>query len=132
MNPRIPTDYHETAAWLTGFVRSHAKRENARIETLVDATGSREGRSYGIGLSLDGQTLPPPGSPPIELDFREVAEGRTSFGGARRSAIVSGLLPGSCPARSDPSADCGTAAGSRALPARRSATDMGSAGARGR
>jgi hypothetical protein len=79
MNPRIPTDYHETGAWLTGFVRSHAKRENARIEALVDATGSREGRSYGIGLSLDGQTLPPPGSPPIDLDFREVAEGRTSF-----------------------------------------------------
>jgi hypothetical protein len=79
MNPSIPTDYHQTGTWLAGFVRSHAKRENARIEALVDTTGPREGRSYGIRLALDGRTIPPPGAPPIELTFQEVAEGRTSF-----------------------------------------------------
>jgi hypothetical protein len=79
MNPSIPTSYHETAAWLAAFVRSHAKRENARIEALVDTTGSRNGRSYGIRLSLDGRTIPPPEAPPVELTFPEVAEGRTRF-----------------------------------------------------
>ena len=79
MNPSIPTDYHETGAWLEGFVRSHAKRESPRIEALVDTAGAREGRSYGVRLASAARPLPPPGSPPIELDFREVAEGRTSF-----------------------------------------------------
>ena len=62
-----------------GFVRSHAKRESARIEVLVDTAGPREGRSYGVRLTLDGRTIPPPEAPPIELDLPEVAEGRTSF-----------------------------------------------------
>jgi hypothetical protein len=79
MNPSIPTDYHETGVWLEGFVRSHAKRENARIEVLVDASGPREGRSYGIRLTLDGRTIPSPEAPPIELTFQEVAEGRSRF-----------------------------------------------------
>jgi hypothetical protein len=79
MNPSIPTDYDETRVWLTGFVRSHAKRESARIEALIDAAGAREGRSYGIRLSLGDRTYPPPGAPPIELTFQEVAEGRTRF-----------------------------------------------------
>src|SRR5262245_4922622 len=79
MNPSIPTDYHQTGTWLVGFVRSHAKRENARIEVLVDTTGSREGRSYGIRLTLDDRISPSPEAPPIELTFQEVAEGRTRF-----------------------------------------------------
>jgi hypothetical protein len=79
MNPRIPTDYQETGDWLAGFVRSHAKLESPRIEVLLDAARSREGGSYGVRLSLDGRLYPPPGSPPIELEFAEVAEGRTRF-----------------------------------------------------
>ena len=79
MNPSIPTDYPQTGAWLEGFVRSHAKRVNARIEALVDTAGSREGRSYGVRLTLDDRTVPPLGAPPIELDFREAADGRTRF-----------------------------------------------------
>jgi hypothetical protein len=79
MNPSIPTDYHETGTWLAGFVRSHAKRESPRIEALLDTGGAREGRSYGVRLTLDGRAAPPPGSPPIELDFREVADGRPRF-----------------------------------------------------
>lgn len=79
MNPNIPTDYHETAHWLVGFVRSHAKLENPRIEVMLDTAGAREGRSYGVRLTLDGRVYPPSGSPPLELEFREVAEGRTRF-----------------------------------------------------
>jgi hypothetical protein len=79
MNPRIPTDYHETAAWLESILRSHAKRQNAHIEVRLETTGPREGRSYGARLSLGTAVYPPPGSPPIELEFREVAEGRARF-----------------------------------------------------
>ena len=79
MNPNIPTDYHETGRWLAGFVRSHAKLEGPRIEGLVDTAGAREGRAYGVRLTLDGRVYPPPGSSPIELEFRHVAEGRTRF-----------------------------------------------------
>jgi hypothetical protein len=79
MNPSIPADYLETGAWLMGFVRSHAKREDSRIETVLEADGPREGHSYGFRLALGTQTEPPTGSPPIELEFREVAEGRTRF-----------------------------------------------------
>ncbi len=79
MNPRIPADYQELSAWLESFLRSHAKRENAHIEARLETTGPREGRSYGARLSLGTDVYPPPGSPPIELDFREVAEGRSRF-----------------------------------------------------
>jgi len=93
MNPSIPTDYHEAGDWLTNFVRSHAKREDARVEVLQDATGPREGRSYGVRLSLGARVHPPLGSPPIELEFREVVEGRTRFAwclalGARVRAVA--------------------------------------------
>ena len=79
MNPKIPAGYQETGDWLAGFVRSHAKLESPRIEVLLDAAGPREGRSYGLRLSLDGRLHPPPGSPPIELEFRDVADGRARF-----------------------------------------------------
>jgi len=74
MNPKIPTDYLETARWLAGFVRSHAKRESSRFEVAIDHAGAREGRSYGVSLVLDGRP-----DTPTDLDFREVADGRTRF-----------------------------------------------------
>jgi hypothetical protein len=79
MNPRIPADYQETGAWLESFLRSHAKRENAHAEVRLETTGPREGRSYGARLVLGPRVYPPPGTPPIELDFGEVAEGRPRF-----------------------------------------------------
>ena len=74
MNPKIPADYLETARWLEGFVRSHAKRESSRLEVAVDRGPGREGRSYGVSLLLDGRP-----DPATDLDFREVADGRTRF-----------------------------------------------------
>jgi hypothetical protein len=79
VNPEVPADYHEVARWLEGFARAHAKREAPRIEASVDATGPREGRSYGLRLALAGRTVPPSGEPPLELGFDEVAAGRTRF-----------------------------------------------------
>jgi len=79
MNPRIPTDYHETGAWLAGFVRSHAKREDTRVEALLATGGAHDGRSYGVRLTLGARIYPPLDTSPIELAFREVAEGRTRF-----------------------------------------------------
>jgi hypothetical protein len=103
MNPNIPTDYLETAAWLTGFVRSHAKREDSRIEVLVEADGPREGRSYGLRLTLGAQTEPPAGTPAIEMEFREVTKGRTRFAwcaalGERVQTVARSLLGGRRPA----------------------------------
>jgi hypothetical protein len=79
VNPRIPTDYHETGEWLEGFVRSNAKREDPRLEALLEAGGAREGKSYGVRLILGGRSSPPLDAPPIELRFQEVAEGRSRF-----------------------------------------------------
>jgi hypothetical protein len=79
MNPLIPADYHEVAAWLENFVRSHAKREDPRIEVLLDASGPREDHSYGVRLALGPRVHPPREASPIELQFPETAEGRTRF-----------------------------------------------------
>jgi hypothetical protein len=79
MNPNIPTDYHEIGSWLSSFARSHAKRESSRIEVILETGATREGRSYGVRLALEGRVHPPPGSPAIELEFAEVAAGRTRF-----------------------------------------------------
>jgi hypothetical protein len=76
MNPRIAADYHEVADWLQNFVRSHAKREDERVEARLDTGEGREGRSFGVHLVLGA---PPRESAPIELDFRETADGRTRF-----------------------------------------------------
>jgi hypothetical protein len=69
-------DYGEVARWLANFVTSHAKRESPRVEAVVDAEGGRENRSYGVGLRLGARVLPPPGAPPLELDFADVSSHR--------------------------------------------------------
>jgi hypothetical protein len=63
--------YDEVERWLRMFVNSHAKREYARIEALVDADDEREGKSYGVRLSLDGRT-----TAMMELDYKDVADHR--------------------------------------------------------
>jgi hypothetical protein len=63
--------YDEVERWVRMFVNSHAKREHARIEALVDADDEREGTSYGVRLSFDGRT-----TDVIELDYKDVADHR--------------------------------------------------------
>jgi len=64
-------DYHEVARWLWNFLTSHAKREHPRIEVALDAAGKREGTSYAARLTLGERA-----APPMEFDFREVADSR--------------------------------------------------------
>ena len=59
------------ARWLRNFLTSHAKREHPRIEVTFDADGEREGTSYAATLTLGGGS-----TPPMEFDFREVADHR--------------------------------------------------------
>lgn len=72
-------DYEEVARWLRNFVLAHAKRENLRVEVVVDTDGSREGQSYGIRLRLGRDLRPAPPEPAVELGFLEVAQNRGSL-----------------------------------------------------
>ena len=72
-------DYEEVARWLRNFVTAHAKREDLRVEALVDTEGAREGQSYGVRLRLGEGLMPAPFEPPFELGFAEVAENRGSL-----------------------------------------------------
>ncbi len=72
-------DYEEVARWLGNFAISHAKRENLRVEAVVEREGPREGKSYGIRLRLGEDLRPPAGEAPIELSWAEVASGRGSL-----------------------------------------------------
>jgi hypothetical protein len=76
MNPRVPTDYAEAGRWLRNFVASHAKREDARIEALV-TEGDREDSSYEVRLVISTGSGAGVSLSLAELDYREVAEGRT-------------------------------------------------------
>lgn len=72
-------EYDEVARWLRNFVTAHAKRENLRVEAVVESEGAREGRSFGVRLRLDGRFEPAPPAPPLELAFSEVAQHRGSL-----------------------------------------------------
>ena len=72
-------DYEEVARWLENFVRAHAKRENLRVEAVVETAGAREGQSYGVRLRLGEALRPAPPSPAVELGFPEVAQNRGSL-----------------------------------------------------
>jgi hypothetical protein len=69
-------DYAEVGRWLWNFVEAHAKRENLRVEALVDAAGAREGKSYGVRLRLGERLLPPAGQAPVEMTYADVAAGK--------------------------------------------------------
>ena len=67
-------DYEEVGRWLWNFLTSHAKRENPRIEVMLDDVPDRDGASYGARLRLGDRV-----SASMELDFKEVAERRESL-----------------------------------------------------
>lgn len=69
-------DYSEVGRWLWNFVEAHAKRENLRVEALVDAAGAREGKSYGVRLRLAERLLPPADEAPVEMTYADVAAGK--------------------------------------------------------
>ena len=98
-------DYEEVARWLHNFVRAHAKRENLRVEAVVE-TEPRDGQSYGVRLRLGEALRPAPPAPAVELSFPEVAQNRGSLawcsGLAARVRALAREFPaaGSAPLRS--------------------------------
>ena len=72
-------EYEEVARWLRNFVVAHAKRENLRVEAVVEADGPREGQSYGVRLRLGEGLRPAPPGPAVEFGFPEVAQNRGSL-----------------------------------------------------
>ena len=71
--------YEEVARWFRIFLNSHAKRENPRIEALVEAGGARTGRTFGVRLRLDEAYTPALDQPLIEFSFQDVSAGKGSF-----------------------------------------------------
>jgi hypothetical protein len=72
-------DYEEVGRWLWNFVTAHAKRENLRVEALVDTADARAGQSYGVRLVLGSRRLPPAADAPIEMPYADVAANRGSL-----------------------------------------------------
>ena len=69
-------DYEEVRRWLWNFVTSHAKREDVRVEAVIEADGPREDVSYGVRLRLGERVQPPGDVPPLELAYADVARER--------------------------------------------------------
>jgi hypothetical protein len=73
--------YEEVTRWLNNFLTAHAKREDPRVEILLDAGEERQGRSFAARLRL-GDRL----SPLWELEYKEVADNRESLAWTRGMA----------------------------------------------
>src|SRR5438067_12578626 len=63
--------YDEVKRWLGMFLNSHAKREEPRVEAVLDDDDARAGQSYGAWLRL-GTAM----TAPMEFDYQEVAQHR--------------------------------------------------------
>jgi hypothetical protein len=72
-------EYDEVARWLRNFVTAHAKRENPRVEAVLETEGAREGQSFGVRVRLGEALRPAPPASPLELGFPEVAGQRGSL-----------------------------------------------------
>jgi hypothetical protein len=72
-------DYEEVGRWLANFAASHAKRENPRVEAIVDTGGAHQGHSYGLSLRLGERRLPAAAESPLELAYPELAQRRGSL-----------------------------------------------------
>lgn len=63
--------YDDVKRWLRMFLNSHAKREDPRVEAMLDDEDEREGRSYGAWLRFGEHS-----SALTEFDYQEVAQHR--------------------------------------------------------
>jgi len=63
--------YDDVKRWLRMFLNSHAKREDPRIEAVLEDDEAREGRFYAAWLRLGSQT-----SPLMEFEYDVVAQRR--------------------------------------------------------
>jgi hypothetical protein len=84
--------YDEVERWLRVFLTSHAKREDPRVEVVLDEDDALRGRAYRARLRLAARV-----SEPMELDFKDVADHRGALGwcaalAARTRALAHGLI----------------------------------------
>lgn len=63
--------YDEVARWLKMFLNSHAKREDPRVEAVLEDEEARENVSYAARL-VRGERA----SPLMEFDYKDVAAHR--------------------------------------------------------
>ncbi len=87
--------YDEVARWLRNFLISHAKREQPRVQVVLDDDDALAGRGYRARLRL-GERV----SEPIELDYHEVADKRGALAwcaalAARTRTVARALAAGS-------------------------------------
>lgn len=92
--------YDEVARWLRNFLTSHARREQAGAEVMLQAGDEREGRSYAARLRLGSRV-----SDLLEFDYKEVADSRGSLAWCRTQAervraLTRGLAAGPPPGQS--------------------------------
>ena len=112
-------DYDEVARWLENFVRAHAKRENLRVEAVVETEGAREGQSYGVRLRLGEDLRPAPPTPRAGKGTRAGSRpaGQRSWW-ARRCAGSSRGRPCSRSATAAVASSCATTTGATPTVAR--------------
>jgi hypothetical protein len=63
--------YEDVSRWLRNFLTVHAKRENPRMEIVMEAGGDLEGQGYRARVRF-GDRL----GEPLTFDYREVADNR--------------------------------------------------------
>jgi len=63
--------YDEVSRWLRNFLTVHAKREDPRMEVVLDAGGDLEGEAYRARVRF-GERF----GEPMALDYRDVADNR--------------------------------------------------------
>jgi hypothetical protein len=79
VNPRIPADRAEVGRWLLAFARSHAKREDPRLEAVLETGTGAQGAWCAVRLRLPGLEPAGPTATVGPLAHGDVAEGRTRF-----------------------------------------------------
>ena len=63
--------YDDVSRWLRNFLTAHAKREDPRLEIVLETGGDLEGQGYRARVR-SGDRL----GEPMNLDYREVADNR--------------------------------------------------------
>ena len=63
--------YDDVSRWLRNFLTAHAKREDPRLEIVLETGGDLEGQGYRARVR-SGDRL----GEPLMLDYREVADNR--------------------------------------------------------
>ena len=79
--------YDDVSRWLKNFLTVHAKREDPRMEVVLDTGGDLEGQAYRARVQFADRL-----GEPMTLEYREVADSRGTLAWcAALAARVRGL-----------------------------------------